>query len=241
MSEKLQQAIQATRVGDKKNAQFLLTQAIQEDPDNPQSWYLLSLLVDDKEKKQTYLMKVIELDPDHAKAHEQLVAITETAVREPEPVAEERGIEDIEPEVAAVVLSSGSSALETQDEGKTLPDWMADDLPPTEDEDQGLWVETAVGDVVVEEEVVPDWLDGSLDEDWDGEEKTAVDETVPDEPKDKQPEAKAVAGKKETAVKEKKPAKPKASSEANLNYILIALIVVAIIIFLIMAYMIFTM
>ena len=88
MSDKLQQAIQATRAGDKKNAQFLLTQAIQEDPDNPQSWYLLSLLVDDKEKKQSYLTKVLDLDPDHAKAHQQLVTLTETAVFTPESIAQ---------------------------------------------------------------------------------------------------------------------------------------------------------
>lgn len=241
MSAKLQQAIQATRAGDKKNAQFLLTQAIQEDPDNPQSWYLLSLLVDDKEKKQTYLMKVIELDPDHAKAHEQLVTITETAVLEPVPVDEAYEIEDIEPEMAAVVLSSGSSDLESQDEGATLPDWMADDLPPINDEDQGLLAETAVIDVVIEEEVVPDWLDGSLDENWDGEEKTAVDETVPDGPKDKQPETKAVVNKKETAAKEKKPAKPKASSEDKLNYVLMGLILFVIIIIFILGYLIVNM
>jgi hypothetical protein len=233
MSNKLQQAIQATRVGDTKNAQFLLTQAIQEDPDNPQSWYLLSLLVDDEEKKQVYLTKVIELDPDHTKAHEQLVAISETAV--PENISTEEPV----PEAATVVLSSGSSDLEAQDEGETLPDWMADDLPPTEDKE--TVIETVA---IIEEEVVPDWLEGDLDEDWNGEEKTAVDETVPDEPEEKeeQPEETTGAEKKEITVKEKKPAKEqKAKSEKQLNYMLIGLIVVAIIIFFIMAYMIFTM
>ena len=236
MSDKLQQAIQATRAGDTKNAQFLLTQAIQENPDNPQSWYLLSLLVDDKEKKQGYLTKVIELDPDHTKAHEQLVVISETAVPEIEST------EDPLPEAATVVLSSGSSDLEAQDEGDTLPDWMADDLPPTEDkdeEDEETVIETVA---IVEEEVVPDWLEGNLDEDWDGEEKTALDETVPDESEEKedeQPEEKTVEEKKEIMAKDKKPAKAK--SEKQLNYMLIGLIVVAIIIFFIMAYIIFTM
>lgn len=235
MSDKLQQAIQATRAGDTKNAQFLLTQAIQEDPDNPQSWYLLSLLVDDKEKKQAYLAKVIELDPDHTKAHEQLVAISETAV------PEIKSTEETMPEAATIVLSSGSSDLEAQDEGETLPDWMADDLPSTEDKDEETVIETVA---IVDEEVVPDWLEGDLDEDWNGEEKTAVDETVPDEPEEKeeQPEEKTVTEKKEITAKDKKPTKEKkAASEKQLNYILIGLIVVSIIIFFIMAYMIFTM
>lgn len=236
MSDKLQQAIQATRAGDTKNAQFLLTQAIQEDPDNPQSWYLLSLLVDDEEKKQTYLSKVIELDPDHTKAHEQLVAISETAV------PEIKSSEEPTPEATTVVLSSGSSDLEAQDEGETLPDWMADDLPPTEDKNEETVIETVA---IVEEEIVPDWLDGDLDEDWSGEDKAAEDETVPDETEEKedeQPEEKTVAEKKEITTKEKKPSKEKkAKSEKQLNYMLIGLIVIAIIIFFIMAYMIFTM
>lgn len=236
MSDKLQQAIQATRAGDTKNAQFLLTQAIQEDPNDPQSWYLLSLLVDDKEKKQAYLEKVIELDPDHAKAHEQLVTISETVVPEIE------SIEEPQSEAAAVVLSSDSPDLEAQDEGETLPDWMADDLPPTEDKAEETVVETAA---IVEEEVVPDWLEGDLDEDWDGEEKTGVDETVPEaseDQEDEQPEEKPGEESKEITAKDKKPAKEKkAMSEKQLNYTLIALVIVAVIIFFIMAYMIFTM
>jgi hypothetical protein len=236
MSDKLQQAIQATRVGDKKNAQFLLTQAIQEDPNNPQSWYLLSLLVDDKEKKQAYLTKVIELEPEHAKAHEQLIAITEMTVPdipEPEAIAEESELE-----AAPVVLSSDSSDLEAQDEGETLPEWMADDLPAVEEEIGELVVET---EVVVEEEYIPDWLDGSIDDDWDGETVTAVDEIVSEE-KVKPPEVKVKEKQKEAAVKEKYPAKTKKeTSEKQLNYLLIGLVIIAFIVFILMAYMIFNM
>ena len=231
MSDKLQQAIQATRAGDKKNAQFLLTQAIQEDPDNPQPWYLLSLLVDDKGKKQCYLTKVLDLDPDHAKAHQQLVTLTETAVLAPELVAEE----ETQPETAPVILSSGSSDLEAQDAGDTLPDWMADDLPDMLDDTQEPAAETAVV-----EEPVPDWLEDSIAEDWDKEE-TAVDETVSEKAKEDQlSQETAAEKKKDVTVKEKKPAKPQKSSEANLNYLLIGLVVIAVIVFIIFAYMIFT-
>jgi hypothetical protein len=243
MSDKLQQAIQATRAGDTKNAQFLLTQAIQEDPNNPQSWYLLSLLVDDKEKKQTYLTKVIEIDPDHTRAHEQLVAITETAVpdilEEPELIEVEKAFE---PEVV-VVLSSDSPDLEAQDEGETLPDWMSDDLPLAEDEAEGAAVETAVAeaDTAAEQAEIPDWLEGSLDEDWGGEKETEAAEDISGETAiEVKPEEKEEP--KEAAAKEKEPEKAKKeASEKQLNYILTGLIIVAIIIFIIMAYMIFTM
>jgi len=236
MSDKLQQAIQATRAGDKKNAQFLLTQAIQEDPDNSQTWYLLSLLVDDKEKKQAYLTNVIELDPSHTKAHEQLVAITEPPVPEPASIEEHSVLEETAPEVAPIALSSDSSDLESQDVSETLPDWMADDLPPVDETATSLEVETEL----VAEEPIPDWLDDSLDDDWDKEEdETAVVEAPSTEPEaieDKQPEEKKEAiPKEEKAVKEKKE-----MSEQQLNYLLIGLVVVAVIIFFIMAYMVFT-
>lgn len=233
MSDKLQQAIQATRVGDKKNAQFLLTQAIQDEPDNPQSWYLLSLLVDDETKQQAYLTKVLDLDPDHIKAHEKLVAITETAVPKPKIIE----LEEAATEMAPVILSSNSGDLEAQDEGKTLPDWMADDLPDISDDTTSEVTETAV---VAEKEPVPDWLQDSVEDNWDEDEtKTAVADDVSTETttiEDKKPQE-----KKAVAVKETKPAKPKKSSEANLNYMLIGLVVFAVIIFLILAYLIITM
>lgn len=234
MSEKLQQAIQATRVGDKKNAQFLLTQAIQEEPDNPQSWYLLSLLVDDNEKQQVYLTKVLDLDPDHIKAHEKLVAISQTAVIKPALIPFTEEIEEEEIEIAPVILSSNSGDLEAQDDGETLPDWMADDLPDLADKTTTTVVETAV----ISETVVPDWLQGSVDETWaENETETAVAETNQPEIKD----APKPAEENKLAIAEKKTAPAKKSGEKGLNYLLIGLVVIAIIVFMILAYFILTM
>ncbi len=233
MSDKLQQAIQATRAGDKKNAQFLLTQAIQEEPDNPQSWYLLSLLVDDNEKKKTYLTKVLELDPDHAKAHQQILILTETAVSEEEPEAEP-AVEILE-EAATVVLSSGSPDLEAQDEGSTLPDWMAEDLPPAKEGAQEVAAETAV---VAEAEPVPDWLEESVDEDWDQEEASPAEKSEQVEAQ----EPETVVDKSDEEKKEivkKEPAKQGMNTQTY-NFLLIGLVVVAVIVFFILAYMIYT-
>ena len=228
MSDKLQQAIQATRAGDQKNAQFLLTEAIQEEPNNPQSWYLLSLLVDDNEKKQTYLSKVLAIDPEHEKAQQHLATVTETAVLAPETS-----------ETPPVVISSGSADLAAQDAGQSLPDWMADDLPPMAEETEEVVAETAV----VTEEPLPDWLEESVADDWDQAETAVVETTTtqPDEKEDKQAIKKASEEKKESAAPEKKPSSPQKSSETKLNYMLIALIIIAVIVFLVMAYMIFNM
>ncbi|MCZ7668203.1 MAG: hypothetical protein M5U34_13980 [Chloroflexi bacterium] len=164
MSDKLQLAIQATRAGDKKNAQYLLTQAIQEEPDDPQSWFLLSLLVDDKTKKETYLTKVVALDPDHEKAHNELAALTKTAVIYSQP--EKTEIQKQEPmlEPSPVALSSDSPDLVAQDAGETLPDWMSDDLPPTPDNAAEIDETTIVAET---QEAFPDWLQTPVEEDWD--------------------------------------------------------------------------
>lgn len=226
MSDKLQQAIQATRSGDKKNAQFLLTQAIQEEPDNPQSWYLLSLLVDDEEKKKTYLTKVLDLDPEHAKAHQQMLNLKETPVVEPEEVPEV---------VAPVTLSSGSSNLEAQDEGETLPAWMADDLPSQNQ--KGIIEADTETAVVPEEASIPDWLEESVAVDWDGE-KEEIEATEDSE--DSELSQKQVIEEKKEIVK-KEPAKSKKeTSEKTYSYMLIGLVIITIIVFVILAYMIFT-
>ncbi|PIE79831.1 MAG: hypothetical protein CSA11_10650 [Chloroflexi bacterium] len=224
MSDKLQQAIQATRVGDKKNAQFLLTQAIQEEPDNPQSWYLLSLLVDDEEKKKMYLSQVLNLDPDHARASQQMLILTETgetAVPEEEAAQEE----------ATVILSSDSPDLEAQDEGATIPDWMAEDLPPAKADEETVAAETAV---VAEAEPVPEWLKESVEEDWDKEKVTTAAPPVTKAKKPKkiatQPDA------KQKQITKKEPA-TQGMNEQIYNYLLIILVIIAVVVLIILAYM----
>ena len=55
MNEQFQQAVVASRAGQIKKAQFLLTQSLQKDSGNANAWLLLSQLVDSKEKQQAYL------------------------------------------------------------------------------------------------------------------------------------------------------------------------------------------
>ena len=71
MSEKLQQAIAATRAGDKREAQQLLADALEENPNDEHAWFLLGNLVDSPEKRKAYLGQALAINPQNAKAKQQ--------------------------------------------------------------------------------------------------------------------------------------------------------------------------
>lgn len=86
MRQKLQDAIVATRAGNTREAQLLLTDILKEDPNETQAWFLLSNLVESEDKKMAYLGKVLALDPSHNKAAQQLAYLqTQTAVADKTP------------------------------------------------------------------------------------------------------------------------------------------------------------
>ena len=71
MSEKLQQAIAATRAGDKREAQQLLADLLEENPNDEHAWFLLGNLVDSPEKRKAYLGQALAINPQNAKAKQQ--------------------------------------------------------------------------------------------------------------------------------------------------------------------------
>ncbi len=88
MELKLQQAIVATRAGRTDVAQSLLTQLIQENPDDANAWFLLGHIVNTPDRQARYLQKVIELEPEHAIAKQRLLQIENIPV--PAPVIPEQ-------------------------------------------------------------------------------------------------------------------------------------------------------
>jgi hypothetical protein len=68
MTATLKEAIAAVRAGDLENAQLLVAEVIQLNPDDPQAWYLMSQLVDSPARRAAYLNKTLELDPSHERA-----------------------------------------------------------------------------------------------------------------------------------------------------------------------------
>ena len=118
MDDKLKLAMAAARAGQKKEAQFLLTQVLQNDPQNVNAWFLLSHLVDSGQKQISYLEKVVALDPGHQKAAERLVELTgmvstpaaaEPAVAQP-PAVEPETVMTAAPELA--VEPSGVDSIQ---------------------------------------------------------------------------------------------------------------------------------
>lgn len=139
MDNRLPQAIAAARGGQTKEAQYLLTQLLQDDPTNAQAWFLLGNLVEDAEQKEAFLQKAVTLEPAHEMAQMQLAAM-ETAP------------------AAAVAISTDDDML-AQARGDTLPNWLADDADHLRLEEVEVVAETAVSDPDDEAlEEVPDWL-----------------------------------------------------------------------------------
>ncbi len=103
MTDKLLEAIQATRDGQLEQAQNLLAEELQDNPNNEDAWFLLSNLVDSPEHKSAYLSKVIALDPNHEKAKQQLVQIKSASP----PVAEPADEMDEEGWLAALTEDDG--------------------------------------------------------------------------------------------------------------------------------------
>lgn len=118
MNPKLQQAIAAVRSGQKKEAQFLLTQVLKEDPDESQAWFLLSQIVDSEQKRLVYLRKTVDLNPDHELAAQRLAQLEGV-----EPVAEvslpEEAVE-ADPELAMETYPEAEEEVEP--EGNE-PEW----------------------------------------------------------------------------------------------------------------------
>jgi competence protein ComEC len=71
----IKQAIQAARAGDRHQAQALLNEAVQQEPQNAHAWYLLSQVADTHEEAVRCLERVLEIVPDNAQAQSRLASI----------------------------------------------------------------------------------------------------------------------------------------------------------------------
>lgn len=117
MSEKVREAIAATRAGQKREAQLLLAEALQENPNDGNAWFLLGNLVDSPEKRLAYFGKALAINPDNVKAKRQLVQaqrqITAMSEAQAEPV---------------VVMVEEEKVTAVADDLSELPDWFADQV-----------------------------------------------------------------------------------------------------------------
>jgi hypothetical protein len=250
MNEKLQQAISAARNGQKTEAQLLLTEVLQDDPNETQAWFLLSNLVDSKQKKAAYLGKVLALDPDHEMAQTMLGRLQEEAepvsevetVAEPEIMLEEAAdevdfaVEELvdEAEPAPVVVSPNTADFLAQQRGDTLPDWLIeeDGLDFVSEGEAVVPDESGVAEAVVEEVEVPDWLQEEVPDSWeevaeDVVETAVIPKAAPSEKVESAPAPKPKSTTPDDVQRQRK----------FLNGILYALVISAVIIFLILIYL----
>ncbi len=239
MNEKLQQAIASARNGQSTEAQLLLTQILQDDPNEIQAWFLLSNLVESEQKKAAYLSKVLALNPNHEMAKQMLArlqkrekgAADEVAVMEretavpPEPPRFRQT--ESEPQLSpATPPESSEDAVRTEDD-KT-PAWLATDELQWGQPD---FVQASNEPQQLPE--VPDWL---LDQESNlAEEETTVAPSP--SPSTQQPEIKPVkASSKPPATTDE----DRRKQQAALTRILYVLVTAATILLLIMLYLIGT-
>ncbi len=131
MHPKLQQAIQAARLGQTNEAQFLLTQVLKDNPEEVQAWFLLSHLVDSEQKQLVYLRKAVALDPHHEKAAQRLAQLEETLSTE---------------------TSTKALEMESERMDDTLPSWMTEEA-------EEMNLESAVtAPTQLGQTETPDWL-----------------------------------------------------------------------------------
>lgn len=222
MSQLLYEAIAATRAGNKKQAQLLLAQNLQQDPTDAQSWYLLGMLVDSKEKQAIYLGKALALDPAHAKAQERLGKLQTPT---------------------AVAISDDPLNFIAQAEGDSLPEWLAEDADALQLDRVGLTAVTAEATAaessaaaISGDDALPDWLQEDVSSAWESRPETApaLDREIVEAPtavaaksksSDKRPSAK---GKK--ASKNQPRSKQQQAAQLNLvlGLLILALIVITV-------------
>ncbi|MCL4263513.1 MAG: hypothetical protein KJ069_09875 [Anaerolineae bacterium] len=236
MNQALSDAITATRANNKREAQLLLAANLKENPDDVQSWYLLSMLVDSKEKQALYLGKALALDPAHPKAQERLTRL-QTA--------------------ETIAISDEPLDFLAQSEGDTLPEWLAGDVGALQLEKMGMRAAPGVVEEVGTEEAgvtavatapakdVPDWLQQDVNSTWVTQEpptqvspfpaeKEAPSKTKPQPA----PAAKAKpAPRKKPAAKKPRTKKQKAS---QLNLVMGVLVIFFMLIALYLVYLVVT-
>lgn len=222
MDDKLQEAIQTVRQGNKKEAQRQLTALLEENPEQVQGWYLLSLLVESPQKQAAYLSKTLALNPQHEKAKEHLAAL----------------------QAAGSLAGTATMQSETKAPKNVIDQSESDDLPEwliAEGGSQPVQVGESEhsGETAVANETLPDWLKepSALETETVKEENpTAVGQTAKPAEANKIVQTAGQALSKPAA----KPAKAKraaSQSSRSLNIILGILIVLAVIVMILLAYL----
>ena len=146
MTSTLHDAIAAARAGDTERAQLIAATFVQNHPDDPNAWYLMSQLVDSDARRAAYLSKTLSLAPEHPRAAAEYAALTAQPVAVPAD------------EIPSFIASAIDEAADAD---------LIDEIPPfaAEFEEEVVVVEEFVDDVP--EEIPPFMVETAEAEDED--------------------------------------------------------------------------
>ncbi|MEZ4595228.1 MAG: hypothetical protein R3D55_29390, partial [Chloroflexota bacterium] len=235
----------AVRAGDRAAAQQQLATLLEENPEEAQGWYLLSLLVDSPQKQAAYLSKTLALNPNHPKAKGQLATLQGAGIIAPTSTF------DMDMDIDTDMDMDETTAFLDQAEGDTLPDWLQADqfdqiAKPVED------LAEEPEETAVPNDTLPDWLKepALLADDPDAVEEspTMVGPTAQSDDKVDQTMTtlrQKTAEKTTQSPTQKTTASPKAKKAASkgatgLNVALGVLVLLAIVVMVLLAYLIFS-
>jgi hypothetical protein len=87
--------VEALRAGDKRRARRLLSQVVNENPDNVAAWWFLSAAMETADQRIECLRHVLRLRPDHAEARELLRQLEHRVAQVTPPEGVERPVLDV--------------------------------------------------------------------------------------------------------------------------------------------------
>jgi hypothetical protein len=149
--------------------------AVKAEPNNADSWFLLSQAVPTDQERAKLLRKVLSLNPNYPEAREQLaqltapappvqVAVPETVAAVAEPMAQPAQTAEDGP-AAPLPISTNPLDFLAQSEADTIPPWMAGDTAAMTSRAVAETRPAEAAPALPKEEI-PSWLQEEPNQEW---------------------------------------------------------------------------
>jgi hypothetical protein len=140
--------------------------AVKAEPNNADSWFLLSQAVETDKERAKLLRKVLSLNPNHRDAGDQLAQLTAPAAPVQATVVE-TWAQVVPPagetEAAPLPISTNPLDFLAQSEADTIPPWMAGDTAAIASK---AVAEPPPPTPTIPKEDIPSWLQEEPSQDW---------------------------------------------------------------------------
>ncbi|MEM6283922.1 MAG: tetratricopeptide repeat protein [Chloroflexota bacterium] len=134
-SQRLKEAYDLIKNGERESAQEALLQYIETNADDPDAWWLLANVVDDREMRLKSLKRVLKLDADYPQARRALARMytDQAIVRNPVELLDDN------PLIATPALDRAYTQIKTGD-NKAAQETLTTYLDATPDDPDGWWL-----------------------------------------------------------------------------------------------------